>query len=351
MYLALQNKFHGRQNAISKFFRPGKKDESNPDIKISIEGAGVHWHCSVAIGTRQCVISCFDPSFMNLEYKGAEYYTSFESNGTDAATGRTFKRNNTIEAVKEWLDGKTVEELYFQFSFIDKNKRQLEGIKKEIIRLFPQLLECPVKDVTKEDFSGYSLWFKKENRSCRIYFYGYEAGPRWLFNWEDTLIFETSDTKIDRMGLLIKRWVADNAMPSVMTNEFPEIEFGKLAEYYERGNGIEGEFVDSWENIEQFYKRSNLEKKAEILNLIRQMRTRGFDKTLRAGTSLYTLILSRSRRHGLKENQNSVSFDFIYIKSAMEVSMQSGEKLVLDKIEYTDDIDRLLRSLEHETID
>ena len=153
------------------------------------------------------------------------------------------------------------------------------------------------------------------------------------------------------MGFLIKRWVADTAMPSVLKNEFPEIEFGKLAEYYERGNGIEGEFIISWDDIERFYKELKPEKEDEILKLIRQMRTKGFDRTLRAGQSLYTLILSRSRRHGLKENQNSVSFTFNYIKSAMEVSMRKGEKLVFDKIEFTDAIDKLLRSLEQELID
>lgn len=351
LYMALRSKCHGSRNAITKIFRLRKKHELIPDIKISIEGAGVHWRCCVTKGMRQATISCFDIDFMNLEYNGPEYFTHFKSNDQNAATGRTFDMSKTIEAVIKWVEGKTVEELYSKFSFIDEKKRQLEGIKKEIIESYPKIFDCPVKDIMEENFSQYSLWIKQENRSCRIYYYGYEVNPRYLFNWDDSLIFKTSTSKTNRMALLIKRWVADNVIPSVLTNEFPEIKSGKLAEYYERGNGIEGEFIISWDNIEEFYIDSNLKNKDEILNLIREMRTRGFDNTLRAGQSLYTLILSRSRRHGLKQNQNSISFAFNYIKSAMEVSISNSEKLVLDKIEYTEAIDRLLKLLEKEPID
>ena len=186
LYLALQNKFQVRQNAISNFFRLRKKHESNSDIKISIEGAGVHWHCTVVKGMKQAAISSFDNSFRDLEYKGPEYFTSFKSNGQKAATGRTFNMNETIEAVVKWLEGKTVEELYSRFNFIDEKKRKLEGIKAEIIKFYPQLRDCPVKDVIEESFSFYSLWFTQATRSCRIYYYGYEADPRYLFNWEDT---------------------------------------------------------------------------------------------------------------------------------------------------------------------
>jgi len=352
LYQELQNKFHGRQNAITKILRLKKNNESNSDIKISIEGAGVHWQCKVSKGKRQSITHCFDVDFTNLEYKGPDYLTRFETNGHDEASGRTFDMINTIEAVTIWLEGKTVEDLYSKFSFIDEDKRKLEGIKTDIINLYPQILNSSVKDVFEEKFSTLSsLWIKQESRSCRVYYYGYELNPRYLFNWDDSLMFETLSSETDRMALLIKRWVVDNAIPSVLTNEFPEIKFGKLAEYYEQGNGIEGEFIMSWDSIEQFYDEINHEKKDEIFKLIRQIRSNGFDKTLRAGQSLYTLILSRSRRHGLKENQNSISFAFDFIKSAMEVGMQKGEKLVFDKIEYTDAIDRLLKSLEQEPID
>jgi hypothetical protein len=81
------------------------------------------------------------------------------------------------------------------------------------------------------------------------------------------------------------------------------------------------------------------------------MRSKGFERTLRAGQSLYTLVLSRSRRHGLRENQNSISFSFDFIKSAMEVRTPIGEKFEFDKIEYNDTVEKLLRTIELENID
>ena len=118
-----------------------------------------------------------------------------------------------------------------------------------------------------------------------------------------------------------------------------------------KGNGVEGEFILSWDRIEEFYDELELSRKNEIKGLIKLMRKKGFEKTLRAGQSLYTLVLSRSRRHGLRENQASISFSFTFIESAMEVQTQKGERITFDKIEYNDTIDRFLKTLEQENID
>src|SRR5688572_10602431 len=151
LYKVLQKKFYGRQNVIIKILRLEKNNESKSDIEIAIEGAGVHWHCKISKGMRQSIIYCFDIDFTNLEYKGPEYATSFEANGHVEARGRTFDMNRTIEAVTIWLEGKPVEQLYYKFSFIDEKKRQLEGIKMDIIKLNPQIIDCSVKDVIEEN--------------------------------------------------------------------------------------------------------------------------------------------------------------------------------------------------------
>ena len=165
------------------------------------------------------------------------------------------------------------------------------------------------------------------------------------------MIFEISNTEVERPGLLISKWVFEKAMPSILKEIFPEIDFGILAEYYEKGNGIEGEFMLSWDEIETSYRQAHLDKKTEILQLVRQMRENGFDRTLRAGQSLYDLIVSRSRRHGLREGQNFVRFSFTYIESAMEIRTRKGEKFQFDKIEYNETINKLLLAIEAESID
>jgi hypothetical protein len=349
-YQELKNEFWGKQNPISKFLGL-PTNETKSEIAITIKEAGTQSECTITKEARQCSIHCFDIDRNDIKYKGPEFYTTFKLDGKSIANGRTFDKLKTMDAIKNWIQNKTVEELYSQFNFIDQNKRQLEKLRADINESNTQLLAISQNEVAEENFSSFSLWFKHDNRSCRIYYYGYEPNPRYIFNWDDCLIFETSSSDVKRLGELINKWVFNKAVPSTLKKEFPEIEFGKLAEYYEKGNGIEGEFILSWDNIEDFYSEFELDKKNEILRLIKQIRAKGFEKTLRAGQSLYTLVLSRSRRHGLRANQDNISFSFNFIESAMEVRTRKGQKITFDKIEYNDTIENLLKTIELESID
>lgn len=349
-YQELKNEFWGKQSPISKFLGL-KANESKTDITITLKEAGTQSNCTIRKATRECSIHCFDIDWMNLKHKSPEFYTTFIENGKSIANGRTFDKYKTMDAIKNWMQNKTLDELYSKFDFIDEKKRQLEKLRADINTSHAQLISISKNEVTEENFSSYSLWFKHDNRSCGIYYYGYEPNPRYVFHWDDAVIFETSSSDTKRLGELIKKWVFDKTMPSTLKMEFPEIEFGKLAEYYEKGNGIEGEFVLSWDTIEDFYSELELDKKNEILKLIKQIRAKGFEKTLRAGQSLYTLVLSRSRRHGLRANQDNISFSFNFNESVMEVRTRKGQKITFDKIEYNDTIENLLKTIELESID
>lgn len=349
-YQELKNEFWGKQNPISKFLGL-RENEQKSDIAITLKEAGTQSECTITKEARQCSIHCFANEWNDLKYKGLEFYTTYIENGKSIASGRTFDKLRTLDAIENWMQNKTLNELYSKFDFIDEKKRQLEKIRAGINKLSPQLATISQNSVVEESFSFYSLWFGNDNRNCRIYYYGYEPNPRYIFKWDDCVIFETSSSDIKRISTLITKWVFDKAMPSTLKVEFPEIDFGKLAEYYEKGNGIEGEFILSWDEIEKFYCEMNIGKKNEILQLIKKMRGKGFDRTLRAGQSLYTFILSRSRRQGLRANQDSVSFSFEFIESVMEVQTQKGQKITFDKIEYNDTIENILKTIELESID
>jgi len=349
-YQDLKNEFWGKQNTISKFLGL-KTNKPKSEITITLKEAGTQSKCNITKDARQCSIHCFAYDRNDLKSKGPEFYTTFIENGKAIANGRVFDKQGTMNAIKNWLQNKPLEELYSKFKFIDEYKRRLEELRTEINESNPQLLTISENAVSEEYFSSYCIWFKADIRSCRIDYYGYGPNPRYIFKWDDCTIFETSNVDIKRLGSLINKWVFNKEMPSTLKVEFPEIEFGKLAEYYEKGNGIEGEFLLSWDNIENFYREIDLDKKSEILQLIALMRTKGFDRTLRAGQSLYTFMLSRSRRHGLRANQDSVSFSFNFIKSAMEVRTPKGGTIEFDKIEYNDTIEKLLREIELESID
>jgi hypothetical protein len=65
---------------------------------LTIKGDGVHWHCTAIRGNSLCSIACFT-SF------GPEYYTDFKRDSVKIATSRISSRDQTIDAVADWLDG------------------------------------------------------------------------------------------------------------------------------------------------------------------------------------------------------------------------------------------------------
>lgn len=59
------------------------------------------------------------------------------------------------------------------------------------------------------------------------------------------------------------------------------------------------DFSLSWDKNEKRYThRRQVDRRREFGDLIQEMRAMGYDKKLRAGHSLFTLILSRSRLYG-----------------------------------------------------
>jgi hypothetical protein len=126
------------------------------------------------------------------------------------------------------------------------------------------------------------------------------------------------------MGNLLKRWICDNAMPSAMRREFPWLMIGELADYYERGAPIEGEFIHSWDRIEEFYNTDHFSFRGRVLPLLRQLRDEGYARKLRAGQSMWTFILSRSRRNCLRATQSRIEFRFSPNDDTMDVTVNNG---------------------------
>lgn len=353
LYQNLKKVFWKNSPSFLRFLGLTRQAGSEP--AISIEGAGVHWHCKVSKATRSCLINCFNIGFTNTAYKGPEYYSEFEENGQKKATGRTFSQKDTIAAVSSWLHGQSLGELYNQLAFVDIEKRKLRALMADLKAIHPALHDVQQCEIIEDYFSLPTLYIKNDNRGCSIECVDYDHHMQYNFTWEEAAIFETAEPDVMQMSWLIKRWVVDAAAPSILAAEFPAIDFGSLAPYYEQGDGISGEFILSWDAIEQFYRQSTLEIKIDILSLIKQIRTKGFDKTLRAGQSLYTLILSRSRHHGLRAGQPAItisfeSYNFSPLSSAMQVEF-GDTKLNFDQIAYNEQIENILIHLQSHSID
>ena len=124
-----------------------------------------------------------------------------------------------------------IEELQLLRSELNSNHTQLIKIK-----------ENKVVEIQEFWFNSHVL-LKDEDRSCRIYSFSNEQNLKCVFEWDNCPIFEIFSTDVKRLGKIILNWVFEKSMPSTIKTLFPEIEFGILAEYYEKGEGIKGEFL------------------------------------------------------------------------------------------------------------
>ena len=351
LYNDLKARFNADENPFAKLVGLFKKRNAGSSIKVKIEGRGVHWKCLVQRGNIICDISCFHYDYIKPERKGPEYYIYFKTDDMVVATGRTQNKQQTIDAIANWCNNETLEFLYEHFEFVDREKRALKNIKADIVSFYPELLTAEKIEVVDDYFYTYHLQVERNDRSCSIYTSGYTGESVYKFKWDGTFIFETVIRDTARIGLLVKHWVIDAEKPSVLQTIFPDIDFGELAPWFEKGAPLEGEFLKSWDDIGKFFNESNLPIRSDIMLLIKTMREKGFDKTLRAGTSLYRLILSRSRRHGLRPDQPDVMFSFEYMNSIMKVNTWENEEFIFNAVTYTNDLERILKKLEQQSVD
>ena len=115
----------------------------------------------------------------------------------------------------------------------------------------------------------------------------------------------------------------------------------------EEQKAIEIEFLQSWERMEIFFSGEDMPWLTQMLPLIRNMRVRGYDRNLRAGQSMITLIVSRSREHGLRDDQPSVAFN-ITAQGGLSAHLRGEHVSMLvtsDRVETTPEIEELLLPL------
>jgi len=268
-----------------------------------VDGAGVHWHCSASRGGRDCQVACFDDD-------GAQYLAAFHDGDATAATGRTRGADDVAAAVAGWLRGEEMPALYERFAFIDWEPRALRRLEAEALARCPELEGGTSRELRQIIDDVHEMWFRAGDRSCRVSIYGGNDSPDAAFHWDETELFVVRAADAGRLGPLLSRWLCDRAMPSALERDFPWLALSPVARHYEEGSGVEGEFLASWDAIARFYEREGRPISRCALAFIARLRESGFDRTLRAGQSLFALLVSRSRRHGLRADQSWIAFEF-----------------------------------------
>jgi len=321
------------------------------DATVTCEGAGVHWECVVRRGERTCSIACFD-------YPRAEYYLSFENRSQRIGTGRSTSKRDTMAAVTAWVLGSSLEELYEElykglykeYAFVDRQLRDLVAIQNELLVLAPELGQTAPPMLYRGDHC--ELWLQARERVCKISYYGRNPDPDFSFLWDGCEMFRVQTRDTELFSRLLKRWLHDLAAPTDIKSQHPQIQMSPVAPYYEQGRPVEGEFICSWDWIGEFYREelAHWEWSKHMVELLAQMRRAGFDRTLRAGQSMYTLMLSRSRRHGLRDEQPFISIDISDQGLSVRAFFEEEERFVYREARLTPELDQLLRKLQAEGI-
>ncbi len=181
---------------------------------------------------------------------------------------------------------------------------------------------------------------------------GYSNLPKhgfgFNFLWDECPVFYAYNEHLEAFMPLVSDWLLNDKKPSELKKACPWIELYPIAAHYENGDGIAGEFTESWDNVEKFYSEYDFPLKHKALVFIQSIRGKGFDKTLRAGTSLYSLIISKSRRYGLRENQPCIMFSFG--EQVLYVHHGTEKRIAFKEVTLTEEILKMLESLNAEEI-
>jgi hypothetical protein len=316
----------------------------NGQVRLNLSNGGVQWRCSVERGPRSCWIGCFEAS-------GPEFLTSFEEGTKKVALGRSSSEAETIEAVWQWLDAAPLPLMYERFGFVDREKRKLMSMSACMAKNFPTLGDEVRREMTVSGSGATLLHLHNGARAAHIQFASHGETPEAVFYWDDSEMFRFDAEDCTAVGAVLSRWLAGNAPPSSLRREFPWLEIGRLADYYEKGSPAEGEFLESWDRLEHAWEGSRLCPGSLVLPFISELRQAGYDHRLRAGQSVWSLIVSRSRRPRVRPDQPLVSFQFHEDTMELFSSNGSEERIPVLPIELSDTVGRVLNRLAEQPID
>ena len=163
-------------------------------------------------------------------------------------------------------------------------------------------------------------------------------------------MFRFNTDTSENLAAVVNRWIGEQTLPSQLRAEFSWLDIGKLADAYESGRPIEGEFLHSWDYMEHFYDDMKQEFAPDIRQFIAQIRTAGYDKNHFGRANLCGRLCYLARgRHGSEGNQSSVGFDFH--PKGMNISTDLDFVQKTYPIDLTPEVDALLKKLEAQNIE
>ncbi|QIE99984.1 hypothetical protein [Roseimicrobium sp. ORNL1] len=319
-----------------------------PETRIRLEGKDDSWSCIAERGSSTCDIWC-------CEREGQPRYDiRFQRGGEKLRIGNGDTEQRTIAAVADWLNGCDAPALRERHSILNPMNRALLGLRAKLMEARPSLSLPPYLFAP---FAGPfdALVLRQGERTCSLWWISSheKKNPHAEFFWDGCRLFKFEVTDIQFLAAVTNRWLVDTAKPSEMKVEFPSLNIHPVAEYYEIGNGLEGEFFLGWDAMENSWVGHLPESIQPLVKaFIAAMRQKGYDRKLRPGQSMFTFVLSRSRRYGLRQGQPFV--DFSFNDEGMTISNNLGGTCTTHQqpsIMLTPEVEQLLERLAAEPID
>jgi hypothetical protein len=305
---------------------------------------GVHSNCVAERGTTRCQVNCFS---------GSGYLLTFtESKLEIASWGRSSQVDEVVAAAAFWLERPKIATLRERFLFVDRRERDLSALRDKVLDLVAEL--GPEAFQLKRIYSDIvELKITKDEKSCWIGAISSDLTLDARFCWDETEQFSVAACEVADFARFVRRWLIDGVPATALAREERNLNLAEVAEYYESGRPIEGEFILSWIDIRDFYLEDWETISPTALALLDHLSGLGYDRQLRAGQSMATLVLSRSRRHGLRPEQKYVRIEFD--RNGIEITLRNGDGQAPDRVvkavEVTPEVIDILNELAASSLD
>jgi hypothetical protein len=280
----------------------------------------------------------------------AGYILSFDDVIRERASCRVFEAEDVAESIWNWLYHGDLKKLWASFEFVDVALRATLEFERIMLQRFPELIFA-TRVMSEPGDELYKLEFG--NRVIRVRVGNLGAEAELYFDWDDCFLFHAQGSQEEAMEVIF-RYLINAENPSSLAVSFPWIKTNELSDGYEQGRGMESEFAQSWEDLILFFHEFDQHpsiKLSEAIALFEALKELGFGKTLRAGSSLLLIMLSRSRRNGLRQDQMYLAFFFS--RDGKTMTVRKKEEPILENVPVvvTEEILNLLQELEKLEID
>jgi len=182
-------------------------------IRVSVDGHGAHWTCSVETDLRRCNVRCLDEAF-------EQYLTEFVTEGQIVARGRTSSPDEAGSAISKWIGNASLQELY-DYRFVDRGRRFLEAFKDKALVRHPALQSSARVEIRQIVSDLHELSLRNDDRSVHVSFYGTRAVPDAYFSWDECEIFRMTVSDTDDAADVMDRWHARRAAIYRRANAMP----------------------------------------------------------------------------------------------------------------------------------